>query len=173
MREDFLQGGFRQIGTCRLPGCFQSLTFRLLPNQSAPLTGTISPMALVTEITIPHTAQLIGQPPLNCTLTNLHSVVMSIASFSHKIQVKMNGETTALGADQPGDECHKWGPRGPWPEQWSHSQLDSSRFTFGAWRPWKSNARLAGSALLSWEAWPSRGSRKASVTCCEQDQWSV
>lgn len=109
--------------------------FRLLPNQIAPLAGTMSPMAWVTELTILHTVQLMGQPPLNCTLTNLHSVFTSIVFFSHTIQVKMerpqplvltsqgmNATTGApMGHDQINGPTHGWaypaglplGPGGP------------------------------------------------------------
>lgn len=57
--------------------------------------------------------------------------------------------------------------------RWTKGSGPSGRVTFGAGGPWKSNARLAHSALLSWQAWPSWGSGKASVSCGEKDQQSA
>lgn len=101
-------------------GSIQSLTFQLLPNQITLLEGAISPMALVTEVTIYLTMRLADKPLLNCMVANSNSAFTSVVSFSHKIQESMNRETTALSADQPGDECHHWGTYGPWPDQWAH-----------------------------------------------------
>ena len=83
---------------------------QLFANQTTLLAGTISLVALLTEITILHITQLIGKPSLNCTVTNSHSMFRFIASRSHKIQVKMNRETTVIAANQPGDEGHQRGP---------------------------------------------------------------
>lgn len=107
------------------------------------------------------TVQILGPPLIARSLS--HRAWLRPLPLFLTIDMRMNEETTTFAADQPGR-----------PEQRPHSCLGSScQFTFGARRAWKPNPGLANSTLLSWEARPSWGSRKTSVTCCKKDQWSI